>query len=248
MAGPLLSPLQDSSLPNTDISQEDEKMPASPAHFCTARGLCQALGLLLLAGCGARAVHEQQPPALPGGGTYTWETSRIEALPEVPGRSAADAENIRAAIDNGLGNRGYLQRPETEAAWRVSYRTSTETRKEKFAPDDRMLMPRMVCGLHDCSIRHEWVHFGPPRHGPNPEYEVAKRVVQVAIHDSRTGLLVWQGKVASELGESGQPDMDALRRQMNRLLRTLPPARQKRLSRAPTPAAAPAPAPASTPP
>jgi hypothetical protein len=213
-----------------DISQEETSMLFLSTRFPPARGLVQAALLLALAGCSARAIHEQQPPALPGVGTYTWEVSGVEPVPgtTVSAPASAAEDHIRAAIDNGLTHRGYEQRPETEATWRVSYRSSETTRKEQLAPRDRMLQPRMICNPPmECMIIQEWVHFGPPKYAENKEYTIAESTVQVQIHDAKTGQLIWQGRTASDLDENGQPDTDILRKNMKKLLRTLPSVRQK---------------------
>jgi hypothetical protein len=215
-------------------------MPVPTLLFPTARGLLPALALLVLAGCSARPLHEEQPPALPGGGTYTWDSGNVEPLPGVaaPPAGTMDAASIRAAIDNGLGNRGYEQRPEAEAAWRISYRSGQETRKEKLVPRDRLLEPRMSCDLHDCRISHAFVHFGPPRYAENPEFAITENIVQVQIHEMKSGHLIWQGRVASELDAQGRPDEETLRKKMNKLMRELPSVRPRTASATP-PAALP---------
>lgn len=235
-----------------DISQEDAKMPVPTLHFPTARGqlptargLTSALLLLALAGCSSRVIHEEPPPSLPGGGTYTWASGGIEPLPGVPETAPGEAgsDTIRAAIDNGLVNRGYEPRPEAEASWRVSYRSGQETRKEKLVPKDRLLQPRMVCGPHDCRITHTFVHFGPPHFAENPEYAITENVVQVWIHEVKSGHLIWQGSVASEVAANGQADNEVLRQKMSRLMRELPSVRPRSAKK--TDNAAPAAAPPS---
>jgi hypothetical protein len=230
-----------------DISQEDARMPVlarlfptTPPAWPTARGLCTLLALLALAGCSARPLHEQQPPSLPGGGTYTWEAGGIEPLPGVatPQESRMNPDSIRAAIDNGLTNRGYEPRPEGEATWRVSYRSIQQTRDEKLVPNDRLLEPRLSCDRHDCRVTHQFVHFGPPLYAENPVIAVKEDIVQVQIHDMKSGHLIWQGYVATEPDAEGRPDEETMRKKINKLMRQLPGVRPRTAKADTTPAAA----------
>lgn len=216
-------------------------MPVLPKQFSLPRVFLHATLLLALAGCSTQPVDEPPTDLLPGNGTYTWEHGTVEPVPGVASREPGPADALRTAIDDSLGRRGYAQRSEAEAAWRVSYRSGQETRKEKLVPDDRVLQARMACypPPMECQIIHEFVHFGPPKRPRNPEFDVTVDTVQVQIHDVKSGRLVWQGKVDAPPGDDGQPDQVALRKKMDRLLRSLPSARHRKLSQT-SPAAAPA--------
>lgn len=189
--------------------------------------------LLLLTACTMPPVVEtSQPRRLPGPGTYAWEALPADAAPD-----------IKDSIDQALLQRGYKPRPDAEAAWHVRYETRRQLRTEDLAPDDKMLVPRMVCGLHACNIVHEWTHFGPPMRG-NALRTFAEETLQVDIRDARTGELVWRGRLVEE-PVPGRSRRAALHDKVQRLLQRLPPARQPpRRAPSPPPAGAAA-APAS---
>ena len=158
--------------------------------------------LLAVTACSTPPIVEKKAAGkLPGPGTYAWQDPVADAGDfsgnPVAQMSAAAAADIRQAIDATLQQRGYRQRPPGEAAWRVSYQAKTETRTEDIAPDDKMLMPRMVCGLHDCNIVQEWQAFGPPQYAET-QRSYRESTLRIELHDARSGEVVWRGSVSRD--------------------------------------------------
>lgn len=182
--------------------------------------------LLAVTACSTPPIVEKKAAGkLPGPGTYAWQDPVADAGDfsgnPVAQMSAAAAADIRQAIDATLQQRGYRQRPPGEAAWRVSYQAKTETRTEDIAPDDKMLMPRMVCGLHDCNIVQEWQAFGPPQYAET-QRSYRESTLRIELHDARSGEVVWRGSVSRELDGDEHWDMQALHHSIVRLLQRLP--------------------------
>jgi hypothetical protein len=219
-------------------------MPAPTTRHSLLPGLAL---LLALAGCSTSVQRAETavPGQLPGPGTYTWSAAPPTLPEETPADTAsrsataplstapmpapADAA-VKSAITRALDRRGYAERPEHQAAWRVSYAAIVEAHSENLAPRDKLLQPRMTCDLHDCRIQHQWEHFGPPLRG-DPVRNFFVGVVQVQVHDARNGRLVWRGHLRSEVDERGELDRRSLDTAMRKLIRGLPSVPRERGSR-----------------
>lgn len=185
------------------------------------------LALSLLAGCNIPTpiVEQRVPGKLPGAGTYVW--AEEPASPErfmgsvAPQVAAAGAVEIRKAVERALDNRGYEPGQPGKANWKISYEARVATKSEDLAPEDKMLVARMECNLHDCYINHQWEHFGPPQRGEAVRV-FRESQIRVRIHNARSDELVWQGSVASELNEQGLMNRAELNNAVRHLLNRLP--------------------------
>lgn len=176
--------------------------------------------IAVTAGCQDRSIAVQDYGiAPPVAASYAWSDQDRQDGERLA--ASARPAALRNSIDQALARKGYRQRPAPVAAWHLHYDLLVNPRIGMMTAGEAVLQPRMVCGLQDCQIRHEWRDADAPGFEP-PRYHYREAVLRLVVVDARTHRVAWQASTTRELAPAGPLDQQALAEAAARLAEQLP--------------------------